>query len=172
MLKVFFGPLLFLGLALLALVGPAEEEECAKVHEVQITFDDATGFKSQTVVIQVGDCVRLVNVHLIDHSVVAVERSFRAGMLQTGADANVKFIKPGVYPYFCGTHSPPKARSSSSLETSSIVEAIWPSGNRSRTKAVRAQKPSPRSLSRSGERVTRAAVAPGRELRRDRPLTY
>jgi hypothetical protein len=27
-----FGPLLFLGLALLALVGPAREEECAKVH--------------------------------------------------------------------------------------------------------------------------------------------
>ncbi len=101
-----FGRLLFLGIALLALVGTARGEECAAVHKVEITFDDATGFKPQSVVIQPGDCVRWVNVHLIDHSVVADDRSFRAGMLQTGADAIIAFMKPGAYSYFCGPHPP------------------------------------------------------------------
>jgi plastocyanin len=96
--KGLFGPLLFLGLALLALVGSARGEECAKVHEVQITFDDATGFKPQTVVIQVGDCVRWVNVHLIDHSVVAVDRSFRAGMLQSEGRASTVALTPSPFP--------------------------------------------------------------------------
>jgi len=106
--KGLFGPLLFLGVALLGLVGPARSEECATVHEVQITFDGATGFKPQTVVIHVGDCVRWVNVAFDAHSVVAVDGSFRAGMLQNGADAIVLFMKPGVYPYFCGPHPPMK----------------------------------------------------------------
>ncbi len=108
--KGLFGPLLFLGLALLVLAGPARGEECATVHEVEITFEDATGFKPQTSVIQAGDCVRWVNVHLIDHSVVAVDRSFRAGMLQKGADAIIAFAKPGDYPYFCGPHPPMKGK--------------------------------------------------------------
>lgn len=104
--KGLFGPLLFLGFALLGLVGPAWGQECAKVHEVQITFDDATGFKPKTVVIQVGDCVRWVNVDRMEHSVVAVDRSFRSGILMPPADAIIEFMKPGVYPYFCGPHPP------------------------------------------------------------------
>jgi plastocyanin len=104
--KGLFGSLLFLGIALLALAGPARGEECLVVHKVEITFEDATGFKPQSVVIQPGDCVRWVNVHLIDHSVVADDRSFRAGMLQTGADAIIAFMKPGAYSYFCGPHPP------------------------------------------------------------------
>lgn len=105
-LKRVFFPLLFLGLALLVMVGPARGQECARTHEVQISFDDATGFKPKTVVINVGDCVRWVNVALDAHSVVAVDRSFRVGMLQNGADGIVVFAKPGVYPYFCGPHPP------------------------------------------------------------------
>ena len=103
--KGLFGPLLFLGFALLGLIGPAEGEECAKVHEVQITFDDgATGFTPHTVVIQVGDCVRWVNVHGIEHGVVAGDRSFFTGELKTGSAGIIEFKRPGVYPYVCGPH--------------------------------------------------------------------
>ena len=44
------------------------------------------------------------------HSVVADDRSFRAGMLQKGADAIVVFNEPGVFPYFCGPHPPMRGK--------------------------------------------------------------
>ncbi len=94
---------------LVGLVGvaiPAGGEECAKIHEVQITFEGATGFKPHTVVIQVGDCVRWVNVHGIEHSAVAVDRSFHTGTLMPGSSGLIEFKKPGVYPYTCGPHPP------------------------------------------------------------------
>lgn len=108
--KSLFGPLLFLVLAISVLVEPARGEECANMHKVLITFEDATGFKPETVVIQVGDCVRWINDALIDHSVVAEDRSFRVGMLQRGADGIVVFNEPGVFPYFCGPHPPMKGK--------------------------------------------------------------
>lgn len=105
------GPLLFAGFALLGPAGPAEaEEECAKVHQVQMTFDEATGFKPQTVVVQVGDCVRWENVHGIEHSVVALDRSFHTGILMPGGASVVQFNHPGVYPYTCGPHPPMKGQ--------------------------------------------------------------
>lgn len=91
---------------LAALGTPAEAEQCAKVHEVQITFDDATGFKPQTVVVQVGDCVRWLNVHGIEHSAVAVDRSFHTGTLMPGSAGIIEFTRPGTYPYTCGPHPP------------------------------------------------------------------
>jgi len=106
--KRLYGTSLFLGLALFALVSPARAEECARIHEVQITFENATGFKPKSLVVKAGDCVRWVNVAFDAHSVVAVDRSFQAGMLQNGADAIIAFNKPGVYPYFCGPHPPMK----------------------------------------------------------------
>ena len=45
--------LLVLGFSLIGTVGPVEGEECAKIHQVEITFDIATGFKPYTMVIQV-----------------------------------------------------------------------------------------------------------------------
>ena len=104
--KGLLGPL-FLGPALLGLFGPAWGEECPKVHVVQITFDNgATGFTPHTVVIQVGDCVRWVNVHGIEHSVVAVDRSFYTGEIKPGSSGMIEFKRPGVYPYICGPHPP------------------------------------------------------------------
>lgn len=103
---------LFLALSAAVLVGlvgmaiPAGGEECAKIYEVQITFDGATGFKPHTVVIQVGDCVRWVNAHGIEHSAVAVDRSFHTGTLMPGSSGLIEFKKPGVYPYTCGPHPP------------------------------------------------------------------
>jgi plastocyanin len=105
--KGLFGPMLFLGFALLGVVGPAGGEECAKVHVVQITFDDgATGFTPHTVVIHVGDCVRWANVHGIEHSVVAVDRSFYTGEIKPGSSGMIEFKRPGIYPYICGPHPP------------------------------------------------------------------
>ena len=103
--KGLIGTLLFLGFALLGLAGPAAGQECAKIHEVQITFDnDATGFTPHTVVIHAGDCVRWTNVHGIEHSAVAVDRSFFTGELKPGSAGISEFKKPGVYPYVCGPH--------------------------------------------------------------------
>lgn len=92
--------------ALVGAVRPAEAQECAKIHEVLITFDGATGFKPQTIVIQAGDCIRWVNVHGIEHSAVAVDRSFHTGTLMPGSANVIEFKKPGVYPYTCGPHPP------------------------------------------------------------------
>ena len=106
-----FGVLMFVRFALLAVAGPAAaDEECVKVHQVQMTFDNATGFKPQTVVVHVGDCVRWENVHGIEHSVVALDRSFHTGILMPGAAGIVEFKKPGVYPYICGPHPPMKGQ--------------------------------------------------------------
>lgn len=98
--------LLVLGFSLIGTVGPAEGEECAKIHQVEITFGIATGFKPYTMVIQVGDCIRWVNVHGIEHSAVAVDRSFHTGTLMPGSSALIEFDKTGVYPYTCGPHPP------------------------------------------------------------------
>jgi len=105
---------------LIGMAVPAGGEECATIHEVQITFEGATGFKPHTVVIQVGDCVRWVNVHGIEHSAVAVDRSFHTGTLMPGSSGLIEFKKPGVYPYTCGPHPP--------MVGQVIVEPRQPSG--------------------------------------------
>lgn len=104
--KALFVPLLFLVFVFLTAATPVWGEECAKIYDVQITFDGATGFKPHTVVIQVGDCVRWTNVHGIEHSAVAVDRSFHTGTLMPGSSGVIEFQKPGVYPYTCGPHPP------------------------------------------------------------------
>jgi len=93
-------------LGLLGLFARSEPDQCAKIHQVEMTFEGATGFKPPTVVIQVGDCVRWVNVHGIEHSAVAVDRSFHTGTLMPGGANIVEFNKPGIYPYTCGPHPP------------------------------------------------------------------
>jgi plastocyanin len=40
----------------------------------------------------------------MEHSVLAVDRSFYTEILMPGADAIIEFKKPGVYSYFCGPH--------------------------------------------------------------------
>ncbi len=91
---------------LVGLVAPAGGQQCAKIHQVEITFEGATGFKPHTVVIHAGDCVRWLNVHGIEHSAVAVDRSFHTGTLMPGSAGIIAFDKAGVYPYTCGPHPP------------------------------------------------------------------
>lgn len=105
-LRPVFALLSFLVFTVVGTVGPARGEECATIHEVEITFDGATGFKPQTIVIQAGDCIRWVNVHGIGHSAVAVDRSFHTGTLMPGSSGLIEFKTAGVYPYTCGPHPP------------------------------------------------------------------
>jgi plastocyanin len=99
-------PLAALVFGVFGFITHAEAQQCAKIHQVEITFEGATGFKPQSVLIQAGDCVRWVNIHGIEHSAVAVDRSFHTGTLMPGSANVVAFSTPGIYPYTCGPHPP------------------------------------------------------------------
>ena len=81
-------------------------QQCATIHEVEITFEDAQGFKPRDLTIKAGDCVRWTNRTNIEHSAVAVDRSFHTGQLMPGNANVVKFEKPGEVAYTCGPHPP------------------------------------------------------------------
>ena len=83
-------------------VAPSWGQECAAVHNVEITYVFGPG----DVYLQPGDCVRFVNVHMIDHSAVGLEREFNSGILMPGSTATLRFDEPMVIPYTCGVHPP------------------------------------------------------------------
>ena len=95
-------------LALLLLVGlgglslPAEAQECGKIHEVIVTHV----FTPKDLVLEVGDCIRFVNVHDIEHSAVALDRTFNTGTLMPRSSSLIRFDTPGELPYWCGLHPP------------------------------------------------------------------
>ena len=101
-------PLIFFIAGLLIFVGaliqaaPSWGQECAAVHNVEITYVFGPG----DVYLQPGDCVRFVNVHMIDHSAVGLEREFNSGILMPGSTATLRFDEPMVIPYTCGVHPP------------------------------------------------------------------
>jgi plastocyanin len=102
---------LILGAALAGVVGfgrVASAQDCPTVHEVEITYKGAKGFKPRELRIHVGDCVRWINMTGIEHSAVAVDRSFHTGQLMPGSANSVRFDKPGEIPYACGPHPPMK----------------------------------------------------------------
>ncbi len=93
----------------LVFVGPAAAaDDCKKVHEVEMTFKGAKGFKPRELHVQVGDCVRWINLTGIEHSAVALDRSFHTGQLMPGSANLIRFSKPGEVPYACGPHPPMK----------------------------------------------------------------
>src|SRR5437660_963679 len=69
---------------LLGLLASAAAQECKTTHEVEITFQGARGFKPRELHVHVGDCVRWVNGTHIEHSAVALDRSFHTGTLMPG----------------------------------------------------------------------------------------
>jgi plastocyanin len=83
-----------------------QAQQCASTHEVEITFEDAQGFKPPALTIKVGDCVRWINKTHIEHSAVALDRSFHTGQLMPGSANVIKFEKPGEVGYTCGPHPP------------------------------------------------------------------
>ena len=77
-------------------------QECAAIHNIEITYVFGPG----DVYVQPGDCVRFVNVHMIEHSAVGLEREFNSGILMPGSTATLRFDEPMVIPYTCGVHPP------------------------------------------------------------------
>lgn len=98
------GLLLLAGLLGLAVAAGAQE--CKEVHQVEITYQGARGFKPRVLHVHVGDCVRWINMTHIEHSAVAVDRSFHTGTLMPGSANVVRFDTPGEIPYTCGPHPP------------------------------------------------------------------
>ena len=63
-------------------------------------------FTPKDVVLEVGDCIRFVNVHEIEHSAVALDRTFNTGTLMPRSSSLIRFDTPGEWPYWCGLHPP------------------------------------------------------------------
>ena len=94
-------------LPLLLLVGAGlsatvEAQECGQVHEVIVTHV----FTPKELVLEVGDCIRFVNIHDIEHSAVALDRTFNTGTLMPRSSSLIRFDTPGELPYWCGLHPP------------------------------------------------------------------
>ena len=53
-----------------------EAQDCSAIHNVEISYIFSPG----DVYIKPGECVRFVNVHMIDHSAVGLEREFNSGI--------------------------------------------------------------------------------------------
>lgn len=96
---VFLPLLLFISFGLSA---PAEAQECGKVHEVIVTHV----FTPKDLVLEVGDCIRFINIHEIEHSAVALDRTFNTGTLMPRSSSLIRFDTPGELPYWCGLHPP------------------------------------------------------------------
>ena len=78
------------------------QEECGKIHEVIVTHI----FTPKDLVLEVGDCIRFVNIHEIEHSAVALDRTFNTGTLMPRSSSLIQFDTPGELPYWCGLHPP------------------------------------------------------------------
>jgi plastocyanin len=94
------------GMAVVLGSNPVTAQQCATIHDVEITFEGAQGFKPRDLTIKAGDCVRWTNRTNIEHSAVAVDRSFHTGQLMPGNANVVKFETPGEVAYTCGPHPP------------------------------------------------------------------
>ena len=92
--------LVFVGLCLSAPAGA--QEDCGKIHEVIVTHV----FTPKDLVVEVGDCIRFVNIHEIEHSAVALDRTFNTGTLMPRSSSLLQFDAPGELPYWCGLHPP------------------------------------------------------------------
>ena len=92
--------LLLIGFGLCTTAGA--QDECGKVHEVIVTHV----FTPKDMVLEVGDCIRFVNIHEIEHSAVALDRTFNTGTLMPRSSSLIRFDTPGELPYWCGLHPP------------------------------------------------------------------
>ena len=93
---------LFVGFGLFGLSSTTEAQECGKIHEVIVTHV----FTPKALVLEVGDCIRFVNIHDIEHSAVALDRTFNTGTLMPRSSSLIRFDTPGELPYWCGLHPP------------------------------------------------------------------
>lgn len=98
----FVALLLFIGLGLCGMASTVEAQECGKIHEVIVTHI----FTPKELALEVGDCIRFVNIHEIEHSAVALDRTFNTGTLMPRSSSLIRFDTPGELPYWCGLHPP------------------------------------------------------------------
>ena len=61
-------------------------------------------FARPTVTVKAGTTVTWVNDDDIPHTVVAVDKSFKSKVLDTGDRFSFAFAKPGQFAYFCSIH--------------------------------------------------------------------
>lgn len=93
---------LIIGCSLFGLSSIVDAQECGEVHEVIVTHV----FAPKDLVIEAGDCIRFVNIHEIEHSAVALDRTFNTGTLMPRSSSLIRFDTPGEMPYWCGLHPP------------------------------------------------------------------
>ena len=93
---------MFIGCGLFGLPSRADAQECGKIHEVIVTHV----FTPKDLVIEAGDCIRFNNIHEIEHSAVALDRTFNTGTLMPRSSSLIRFDTPGELPYWCGLHPP------------------------------------------------------------------
>lgn len=98
----YFAVLLLVGFGLFGLSPRVGAQECGRVHEVIVTHV----FTPKELVLEVGDCIRFVNIHEIEHSAVARDRTFNTGTLMPRSSSLIRFDTPGELPYWCGLHPP------------------------------------------------------------------
>src|SRR4051794_24644427 len=61
-------------------------------------------FGPQAITVAPGTSVTWINEDDLPHTVVAVDKSFRSKVLDTGDKFSFTFAKPGEYAYFCSIH--------------------------------------------------------------------
>jgi len=77
---------------------PVHAAMSAQVHVANFTF------QQPTITVKVGTTVTWTNDDDIPHTVVAVDRSFKSKVLDTGDRFSFTFAKPGEFAYFCSLH--------------------------------------------------------------------
>lgn len=80
----------------------ANTGDCATIHNIVITHIFEPGDRY----VKLGDCVRFINEHMIEHSAVGMDREFNSGILMPGGTALFRFDEEGTVPYNCGVHPP------------------------------------------------------------------
>jgi len=80
----------------------ANTTDCATIHNIVITHIFEPGDRY----VRLGDCVRFINEHMIEHSAVGMDREFNTGILLSGGTALFRFDEEGTVPYNCGVHPP------------------------------------------------------------------
>ena len=87
--------------AVLSLASPKAQPPQPAAIEIKI---DNFSFNPSQLKIAVGTQVTWINRDDIPHTIVATDRAFKSGVLDTGDKFSHQFTTPGTYTYFCSVH--------------------------------------------------------------------
>ena len=97
------------------LEGMEEQANGTPIHHIKM-FDSNPGYSHPKLTINVGDIVVWTNIGEVEHTVTAATAGsfdqgwmepsgeFHSGYMKPGQTFAIKFIKAGVYPYYCTEH--------------------------------------------------------------------